>query len=270
MSSIQTPVVYVEHSGRWGTLCKVNQVVTPNSLPNVNHFNMDTLWSKHPEPAHPDRDPVCLNCICGHSQPQNLEDFWSSDAGSEFLDKWFKIPKICQYFRTRSPVTMTGIDGWHTRDIIVPLFFNDNTDLHNRIRKYRILPYLTGSFHPSFVEEYSDGLLMTLEKQDGYIRPILCGEIWCPYFPILVVIRRLSGMKWLSCLLLHIITLSKLQVSSGRPSHCLFFYFCFLAGVHFFQKKIKKNFIFSLFFLSVSLSFSFVHTLWVLFSLMNS
>jgi hypothetical protein len=111
MSSIQTPVVYVEHSGRWGTLCKVNQVVTPNSLPNVNHFNMDTLWSKHPEPAHPDRDPVCLNCICGHSQPQNLEDFWSSDAGSEFLDKWFKIPKICQYFRTRSPVTMTGIDG---------------------------------------------------------------------------------------------------------------------------------------------------------------
>ncbi len=35
------------------------------------------------------------------------------------------------------------------------------------------------------------------------------------------------------------------------------------------RKKIRKNFIFSLFFLSFSLSFSLVHTLWVLFSLMN-
>jgi hypothetical protein len=36
-----------------------------------------------------------------------LEDYWSSDVGTEFLDKWFSIPKIFQYFRTRSPVTMT-------------------------------------------------------------------------------------------------------------------------------------------------------------------
>ena len=32
-------------------------------------------------------------------------------------------------------------------------FFNDNTDLHNLIRKRPILPYLTGSFHPSMIEE---------------------------------------------------------------------------------------------------------------------
>jgi hypothetical protein len=55
-------------------------------------------------------------------------------------------------------------------------FFNDNTELHNLIRKRLILPYLTGSFHPSFIEEYG-GLLMALQKQDGGIRPILCGEI---------------------------------------------------------------------------------------------
>jgi hypothetical protein len=73
---------------------------------------------------------------------------------------------------------MTDIDGWHARDIIAPLFFNDNTDLHNLIRKRLILPYLTGSFHPSFIEEYAGGLLMVLERQDGDIRPILCGEIW--------------------------------------------------------------------------------------------
>jgi hypothetical protein len=83
---------------------------------------------------------------------------------------------------------MADIDGWHARDIIAPLFFNDNTDLHNLIRKRLILPYLTGSFHPSFVEEYAGGLLMALEKQDGGIRPILCGEIWRRCFASLAVI----------------------------------------------------------------------------------
>jgi hypothetical protein len=50
------------------------------------------------------------------------EDYWSSDAGAEFLDNWFSIPKICQYFTTRSPATMADIDGWHARDIIAPSF----------------------------------------------------------------------------------------------------------------------------------------------------
>jgi hypothetical protein len=50
-----------------------------------------------------------------------------------------------------------------------------------------ILPYLTGSFHPSFIEEYAGGLLMALQKQDGGIRPILCGEIWRRCFASLAV-----------------------------------------------------------------------------------
>ncbi len=62
-------------------------------------------------------------------------------------------------------------------DIIDPLFFNDNMELHNLMSKRLILPYLTGSFHPSLIEEYAVGLLLTLQKQDGGIRPILCGEI---------------------------------------------------------------------------------------------
>jgi hypothetical protein len=56
------------------------------------------------------------------------------------------------------------------RDVITPIFFNDNTDFHYLIRKRLILPYYTGSFHPSFIEEYADGLLMTLQKQDGGLR----------------------------------------------------------------------------------------------------
>jgi hypothetical protein len=74
---------------------------------------------------------------------------------------------------------MPDIDGWYARDLIAPLFFNDNTDLHNLIRKSLILPYLTGSFHPSFMEEYAGGLLM--------VRPILCGEIWRRCFAGLAV-----------------------------------------------------------------------------------
>ncbi len=73
------------------------------------------------------------------------------------------------------------------RDLIVPLFFNDNTELHNLIRRILILPYLTGSFHSSFIEEYTGGLLMVLQKPDGGIRPILCGEIWILCFASLTV-----------------------------------------------------------------------------------
>jgi hypothetical protein len=116
-----------------------------------------------------------------------LEEHWSSDAGIEFLDKWFSVAKICQYFRTRSPVTTPDIDGWHARDLIAPLFFNDNTELHNLIRRRLILPYLTGSFHSSFIEEYAGGLLMALQKPDGGIRPILCGEVWRRCFASLAV-----------------------------------------------------------------------------------
>ena len=63
-------------------------------------------------------------------------------------------------------VTMPDIDGCHARDLIAPLFFNDNTELHKLIRKRLILPYLTGSFHPSFIDECAGGLLMDLQKQD--------------------------------------------------------------------------------------------------------
>ena len=82
---------------------------------------------------------------------------------------------------------MPEVDGWHARDLIAPLFFNDNTELHNLIRRRLILPYLTGSFHSSFIEEYAGGLLMALQKPDGGIRPILCGEVWRRCFASLAV-----------------------------------------------------------------------------------
>ena len=56
---IQTRVVYVEHYARWGTLSKANQTITSDLLRNSDPLNMDHLHSKHPEPVHPNRDPVC-------------------------------------------------------------------------------------------------------------------------------------------------------------------------------------------------------------------
>jgi hypothetical protein len=88
-----------------------------------------------------------------------LEEHWSSDAGIDFLDKWFSIDNT-EF---------------------------DNTELHTLIRKRLILPYLTGSFHPSFIEEYAGGLLMALQKTDGGIRPILCGDVWRRCFASLAV-----------------------------------------------------------------------------------
>jgi hypothetical protein len=172
-------VVYVEHCARWGTLSKA---VTSNDLPNDDPNNINLLRVKHPGPAH----QVRVSCILW-LRPQALEEHWSSDAGVDFLEKWFSIAKICQYFRTRSPVTMSVIDGWHVRDLIAPLFFDDNTELHTLIRKRVILPYLTGSFQPSFIEEYVVGLLMTWQKPDGGIHPVLCGEVWRRSFARLAV-----------------------------------------------------------------------------------
>ena len=71
-------------------------------MPNTDPINIDLLRGKHPEPPHPDSDPVRLSSIFW-PRPQNLEEYWSSNVGTEFLDKWFTIPKICQYFHTHSP-----------------------------------------------------------------------------------------------------------------------------------------------------------------------
>jgi hypothetical protein len=83
--------------------------ITSDLIPNSDPLNIDHLRSKNPAPAHPECDPVCGSSILW-PHPQKLQDYWSSDADTEFLE-WFGIPKIHHYFRTRSPVTIVDIDG---------------------------------------------------------------------------------------------------------------------------------------------------------------
>ncbi len=91
-------MIYAEHCPRKGALSKANQVITSTSMSNTDPTNIDLLRVKNPETVHPDRDPVRLSSKLW-SRPQDLEEHWSSDAGIEFLDKWFSVAKICQYFR---------------------------------------------------------------------------------------------------------------------------------------------------------------------------
>ena len=58
--------------------------------------------------------------------PHKLQEYWcnwSSDKGTEFIDEWFSIAKIYQYFLTRSPVTLADIEGWYVCDLLVLLVF---------------------------------------------------------------------------------------------------------------------------------------------------
>ena len=98
-TSIQARAVYAEHCARRGALSKANQAIASDLLPNSDPLNIDHLRSKHPEAAHPDRDPVRVSSILW-PRPDTLQDYWSSDSDSEYLDKWFSIPKISQYCRT--------------------------------------------------------------------------------------------------------------------------------------------------------------------------
>jgi hypothetical protein len=85
-SSIRARVVYAKHCVRKGALSKSNQDITSTSMPNADPTNIDLLRAKHPEPAHPVRDPVRVSSRLWPN-PQVLEEHWSSDAGVEFLDK---------------------------------------------------------------------------------------------------------------------------------------------------------------------------------------
>jgi hypothetical protein len=75
-------------------------------------------------------------------------------------------------------VDMLGISSLHYSSITIRSFTTSFAS---------VLPYLTGSFHPSFIEKYAGGLLMALQKQDGGLRPIHCAEIWRRCFASLAV-----------------------------------------------------------------------------------
>jgi hypothetical protein len=52
------------------------------------------------------------------------------------------------------------------------------------IRKRLILPYLTVSFHPSVMEEYTDGLLMALQKKMMVFAPSFVGRSGVATLPV--------------------------------------------------------------------------------------
>ena len=76
---------------------------------------------------------------------------------------------IWHHFRTRSPVTMVNIYDCHTSDLITPLSFNDNTDLHclSTVSFVSVVSFLTSltysaericgiTYHIPFSPDYSE------------------------------------------------------------------------------------------------------------------
>ena len=55
-------------------LSKANQAITSDLLPNSDPLSIEHLRSKHPDPAHPDRDPVLVSSI-QWPRPDTLQDY---------------------------------------------------------------------------------------------------------------------------------------------------------------------------------------------------
>jgi hypothetical protein len=151
------------------------------------------------------------------TRPQTLQDNWSSDAGTEFVDKWFSIPKISHYFRTRLPVTIVDIDGWHACDLIAPLFFNDNTELTSLFASVlSSLTLLAPSTHLLLKNMQADFLRLCRNRIEAFA-PSSVERCGVAASPVSQSTRRLSAMRRLSFLLY----LCSLYSNSRYPRWCL-------------------------------------------------
>jgi len=162
-------------------LSKANQAMTSDLTPSAAPTNINELRAKNPEPTHPNRDPITQPASLIWPQKADTDAWWEEEEGQEYIKKHFNLQKIAKYFRTRSPVSAADVDGWRARELMAPLFMDDDEELQALIRDHLILPYLFGDFHPSHIQEYAGGLLFALEKpakDGGGIRPIICGESW--------------------------------------------------------------------------------------------
>jgi hypothetical protein len=106
-----------------------NGVTDPSSLPSSSFLPQSLLPPHNPRVTAPSSTTGIFTDI--PSIPGDLVDnftrsgslsflselfdtdrlFELHDFRIEFLEKWFSIAKICQYFRSRSPVTTSDIDG---------------------------------------------------------------------------------------------------------------------------------------------------------------
>jgi hypothetical protein len=154
-ASIRARARYAEYCARKGALSKANQAITSDLTPSAAPTNINELRAKNPEPTHPARDPTTQPASLIWPQTADTGAWWEEEEGQEYIQKHFSVKHIAKYFRTRSPVSAAGIDGWRGRELMAPLFMGDDEELQAPIRDHLILPYLFGDFHPSHIQEYA-------------------------------------------------------------------------------------------------------------------
>ena len=168
---------FAEYAAGKGALKKANESITSELTPTSDPKNVADLEKLHPEPMHPDRDPVPDGY--DDSLMERYRAYWDTDEGRDHKQKHFSLKKMKTYFRTRSPLQSADADGWMSRELVAPMLAWDKDDeVATLILEELVLPFLTGDFHPDFMPEYAGSVLFALMKLDGKIRPISVGDLF--------------------------------------------------------------------------------------------
>ena len=170
----QKQAEYFHRKGAWG---KANQSLVSDLKPTSDPKNVADLEKLHPEPMHPQWDPVQTGY--DDSLIHQYRAYWASTEGAERLQEYFGVNNIKKYFRTRTPLCSADPDGWMPRELVAPMLaWDKDNEVANLIREELVLPFLTGDFHPDFMPEYAGSVLFALMKLDGKIRPISVGDLF--------------------------------------------------------------------------------------------
>jgi hypothetical protein len=76
---------------------------------------------------------MCFVVASARNWPQKFDTgaWWAEEDCQEYIQQHFSIKHIAKYFRTRSPVSATDIDGWHARGPMAPLFMGEMTSFRD-------------------------------------------------------------------------------------------------------------------------------------------
>jgi hypothetical protein len=136
--------------------------------------------------------------------------FWGSPGGAAVLEKEFSTTKIrVKFFQSRPPCGAPDIDGGRCREHWLPMFMNDDKELHELIRTELILPFVFGDFHPQDLNEHFGDLLFAFLKADGVgLRPVnrSTGTRRCASSLKLQTVRRWLTRRSLSSCDVHTVT----------------------------------------------------------------
>jgi hypothetical protein len=162
---------YAHKCATAGNVSKACKIICEEMIPACSDDTVEKLQDLHPERS--------LDLNLQHVPSlETLNAFWNDEEGAALRDQFFTIAKVRKYFKSCQALGAADIDGWRGREHILHLFMNNDTELHHLIFDELIWPYVMGDFLHEFLPELAGGLLFAFLKNNGGLRPLLCGSIW--------------------------------------------------------------------------------------------